>query len=717
MAEAIENLNNVETKPETLKAELEAARAEIKALTIQNKKTARELRLQADLADRLQRQAALLANFRDSMLEENANLQQYMDLMLRNFSDIIIILDKTGNVVFVSRSYLRACGKQEGYEIKGAPYSQLLDEMLSDSVDKLRDYLEKTFSNRAAMHGTVLIDFAGDGLFSDYSFQMTPMLDYATRELSGVLLVFHDITDLVAARNLAEESRNEALLLSKAKSDFLSQMSHEIRTPMNAIIGMTTIGQSAESAERKEYCLVKIKQASHHLLGIINDILDMSKIEANKFELAREEFDFEDMLQKVVDIVSFRTLEKEQHLFVKIDKRIPRRIVTDEQRLAQVITNLLGNAIKFTPQNGRISLSADLVGTDERSGSCAIKMSVTDTGIGIAKENLGKLFQSFNQADNSVSRKFGGTGLGLAISKNIIELMNGSIWIESELGRGSSFIFEIYVQFGKPVEPSSFAGWEALKLAAVEENREALAAFRSLVYDTVEEFYTFTSFEDALTQIKQKKFDIIFINHKEEAPAFIRQASALSPDSKFIIMNYGDSSELEKAHPQEVPLVAGFLQKPVLPKQLFSCINNCIGRVEQREDEEIGVFDDFSACRVLIAEDVDINREIMSSLLEETGIKIDFAYDGLRALEMFTAAAYDMVLMDINMPNMDGHTATQKIRALGSDAARDTPIVAMTANVFKEDIDKCLESGMNAHIGKPIDIEELFEVMRRYLTP
>ncbi|GHT70375.1 hypothetical protein FACS1894110_21830 [Spirochaetia bacterium] len=415
-----------------------------------------------------------------------------------------------------------------------------------------------------------------------------------------------------------DEERNAALeqaeKASRAKSDFLANMSHEMRTPMNAIIGMTAIAKGAENIEKKEYCLGKIEEASTHLLGVINDILDMSKIEANKYELSLTEFNFEKMIQNVVGVISFQTEEKQQTLSITVDKNIPSVLIGDDQRLAQVIANLLSNAVKFTPDHGTIELDARAEGIAD--GTCTIRVKVIDSGIGISAEDQGRLFSSFEQADSSTSRKFGGTGLGLAISKRIVEMMGGVISVESELGKGSVFSFTV------PVRTVSAAD---------------------------------TAFENS--------------QGKETAAA--------------------------------VPPA-----------------------------------DNFSGYRILLAEDVEINREIVMSLLEPTGLSVECAGNGALAVERFTAVpdAFDMIFMDIQMPEMDGYEAARAIRAVENGLkpvfnslefepqaqtpkvhAKHVPIIAMTANVFKEDIEKCLEAGMDGHVGKPLDIEDVLAQLRKYL--
>jgi CheY-like chemotaxis protein/two-component sensor histidine kinase len=384
-------------------------------------------------------------------------------------------------------------------------------------------------------------------------------------------------------------------------------MSHEIRTPINAIIGMTAIGKSAKDIERKDYSFGKIDDASTHLLGVINDILDMSKIEANKFKLSAEEFDFEKMIQRIISVVNFQVEKKSQNFTVNIDKNIPRFLFGDDQRLAQVITNLLSNAIKFTPENGSIRLEINLVENNElpsQNKICTLQVSVIDTGIGITAEQHSRMFTSFEQADSNTSRRFGGTGLGLAISKNIVEMMNGHISLKSEIGCGSTFSFTVQLEY-------------------VKNN----------------------------------------------------------------IVNNGHSGE------------------------------------DTETSGETG--DSFEGYCVLLAEDVEINREIVLSLLEPARLEIDCAENGIEAVRKFNEAPgkYDLIFMDVQMPEMDGYEATRRIRDFESGMKADNghlsgqiPIIAMTANVFKEDVERCLEAGMTGHIGKPLDIGELFKILRKYLV-
>ena len=397
-----------------------------------------------------------------------------------------------------------------------------------------------------------------------------------------------DITESKKVLLSKDKQRIQAEEASKAKTIFLSNMSHEIRTPLNAIIGMTTIGKMSVEADKKDISFNKIEGASKHLLGIINDILDMSKIEANKLELSLVNFELDRMIQKVVDILQPRIDEKRQDFRVYIEKEIPEALVGDDQRLSQVIANLLSNAIKFTPEEGSIRLDARLI--SEKDEMCRLLICVSDTGIGIATEQKERLFESFEQADSRIARNFGGTVLGLPISKRIVEMMGGELCVDSEPGNGAAFVFNILLKRGEKIE----------------------------------------------------------------------------------------------------------------------------------NDKNVNVINDYSGVfkgkRILLAEDVDINREIVMTLLEPTEAVIECAENGAAAVEMFKLAPekYDLIFMDIQMPEMDGYEATRILREL-ENRGKSIPIIAMTANVFKEDVERCLQAGMNDHVKKPIDYEEMINIIKQYI--
>jgi len=521
-----------------------------------------------------------------------------------------------------------------------------------------------------------------------------------------------------------KDALDKANAASKAKSEFLSNMSHEMRTPLNAITGMTTIGKNAKDAERKDYALEKIEDASTHLLGVINDVLDMSKIEANMLELSPVEFNFEKMLQKVVAVVNFRVDEKKQKLTVHIDKEIPKTMIADDQRLAQVVTNLLSNAVKFTPEKGSITLETHFLG--ENKGLCEIEISVKDTGIGINDEQQKRLFNSFQQAESSTTRKYGGTGLGLAISKSIVEMMGGKIWVKSESEKGSNFAFTVKVKRGVSKEKSGLLSPEVnlsnIRILTIDDDPDILAYFREVMHGYGINCDTAAGGEEALKLIeKNGSYHIYFVDWKMPGMDGIQLTRELKSkeanNSVVIMISAAEWSAI--ADESKKAGVDKFLPKPLFPSSIVDVINECTGVDEQKEEEtkiEINGF--FEGRCILLAEDVEINREVVQVLLEPTLLKIDCAENGTEAVRKFKEypGRYDLIFMDIQMPEMDGYEATRRIRAIDNPRAKTIPIIAMTANVFKEDIEKCLNAGMNSHIGKPIDFNEVMEKLKSYLS-
>jgi signal transduction histidine kinase len=390
-----------------------------------------------------------------------------------------------------------------------------------------------------------------------------------------------------------EEQALIARTASRAKGDFLANMSHEIRTPLNAVIGMTNIGEMSDDTARKDYALANIRRASEHLLGVINDILDISKIESGKFELSERDFRVRDVVSRVENVMRFKSDEKRQEFSIRIADDVPAAVYGDDMRIAQVLTNLIGNAIKFTPEKGRVTLSVGCDGESEEG--CVLRFLVEDSGIGITEEQKAKLFTAFQQAESGTTRKYGGTGLGLALSKQIVEMMGGEIRVDSVFGQGTVFAFT--VRAGRVIE--------------------------------------------------------------------------IPPEDEGA------------------------------------------GGVEGLQEGE------FAGSVILLADDVYVNREIVATLLEPSGVIVECAENGEQAAEMFekNPDRYHLILMDVQMPVMDGYGATERIRRGSDPRAAAVPIIAMTANVFREDVQKCLVSGMNEHLSKPIELAELIVVLRRYLGP
>jgi signal transduction histidine kinase/CheY-like chemotaxis protein len=541
---------------------------------------------------------------------------------------------------------------------------------------------------------------------------------------SGALLIANALMRNEMTQSLVQ-AREKALSGTRAKSDFLANMSHEMRTPMNAIIGMTAIAKTASNIERKDYCLNKIDDASSHLLGVINDILDMSKIEANKFELASVDFNFEKMLRRVTNVINFRVDEKHQKFTVHIDKNIPPVLLGDDQRLTQVITNLLSNAVKFTPEQGAIHLDTKLI--DEKDGICTLQIGVVDTGIGINREQQEKLFKSFEQADSGISRKFGGTGLGLAISKRIVEMMNGRIWVESEPGKGSAFSFTIQVKREAKTEESLLSpgvNWQNVRVLAVDDEPEVRSYFRDIAQRIGLNCDVAPDGEEAIGMIMRNGgYDVYFVDWKMPGMDGVELTRRIKQGDKgksvVIMISAAEWTAIEEAAKEAG--VDRFLPKPLFPSAIADMINECLGTGnlatarESRAESGEAIY--FTGRRIILAEDVEINREIVLALLEPFELAIDCAENGVEALKMFSAApdCYDMIFMDVQMPEMDGYEATRRIRGLDHPNAKRVPIVAMTANVFREDIEKCFEAGMNDHVGKPLDIGDVLAKLRKFL--
>jgi len=518
-----------------------------------------------------------------------------------------------------------------------------------------------------------------------------------------------------------------ATTASEAKGSFLSNMSHEMRTPLNTIMGMASIGKNSPDIERKDYALGKIEDASSHLLGVINDVLDMSKIEANKLELVLTDFSFERMLKRAVNAVSIRLEQKQQKFFVTVDGKIPHILTGDDQRLAQVIINLLSNAVKFTHEGGTIRLNAFLSQeflSNAENGVCAITIKVSDTGIGIAPAQQERLFHAFEQAESGTSRKFGGTGLGLAISRRIVEMMGGEIGVSSEPGKGSEFTFTFKAQRGKGsnvslLDPS--VNWETMKVLAVDDMQEILLYFTDIFDRYGVMCDVATSGDEALKKIEETGgYDIYFVDWKMPEMDGIeltkqikkRNLNGMQRKSVVIMISAFEWSIIREE--AEEAGVDKFLLKPLFASDIMDCMNVCLGvsgsntQKQRKAAQGAGL----AGCHILLAEDVEINREILIASMENTGVEIDCAENGVEALRMLAEnpRKYDIIFMDVQMPEMDGFEATRRIRASGNKI----PIIAMTANVFKEDIENCLASGMDDHIGKPLNMDNVLEKIRMY---
>jgi signal transduction histidine kinase/CheY-like chemotaxis protein/HAMP domain-containing protein len=488
----------------------------------------------------------------------------------------IAITDMNTTVVYINDLGLAVSGKKHE-EVLGKPYAEISFYPTGTVYDPIKALWESIDSD-IFFHKDLRCYFRGEASY---------LTDKNGRRI-GYIITSTDVTELIEQQHMLERAVADAKLANEHKRNFLARMSHELRTPMNAIIGMTGIARKKLTSESYKLADVlasisQIEDSSHHLLGLLNDILDISKIEAEKIELVEEDMDLLKLAQTVEAIIEPRCLEKNITFETQIDLPENKSYRGDPLRLRQVLINLLGNAVKFTPEHGKVMYS--IVLRERKKGKALIDFSVKDTGIGISNDTIESLFEPFQQADNWITKKYGGTGLGLTISKNIVEIFGGDIAVKSTEGKGSEFSFSIWLE------------------------------------------------------------------------------------------------ETDTKQEEEIPL----------------------------ED----ITDRLKGKKALIVDDVDINRIITISMLEPTGIKISEAVDGEEALNIFNESAeneYGIIFMDIQMPVMDGYEASMAIRSLKRADAKTVPIVALTANAFKEDIEKSLAAGMNAHLAKPMDMEKLLEV-------
>ncbi len=542
-------------------------------------------------------------------------------------------------------------------------------------------------------------------------------------------VLFTDITperDAARTMRLAKEMAEDA---ARVKSDFLANMSHEIRTPMNAVVGLTHLLLKTELAPRQQDFARKIGQAGQHLLEIINDILDFSKIESGKLGLERVEFELERVLDNVVTLQVEKSAEKSLDLLLDIDPGLPEYLYGDPMRLGQVLINFVSNAVKFT-ETGEVTLEARMLRKD--SSEVCIRFAVTDTGIGLTEEQIGRLFRSFEQADSSITRKYGGTGLGLAIVKRLAALMGGEVGVESVPGKGSTFWFS--ASFGH--SPRRKRQWpppqdlHGRRVLVVDDNAHAREVLASQLGAMSFEVAEASSCDTALESVRQaagedRPFDIVLLDWRmpgHDGLETARRILGLGLDHTprlAIVTAYGRDELRQEALDVGIDNI---LLKPVTPSTLFDTAMQLLGNrpdvaVPEFSDEEAQrrSLESIAGARVLLVEDNALNREVATELLVEAGLLVDMAEDGEQALARLREGSYEAVLMDMQMPVMDGLVATRAIRAMPGLAS--LPVIAMTANAMESDRQRCLAAGMNEHIAKPIDPRQLWATLLVWIKP
>ncbi|MCU7940612.1 MAG: response regulator [gamma proteobacterium symbiont of Bathyaustriella thionipta] len=546
--------------------------------------------------------------------------------------------------------------------------------------------------------------------------------------------MFVNLTERIKIEQALKKAKEESEQANEFKSHFLANMSHEIRTPMNAIIGMAYLALQTKLNEKQFDYINKLKFSADHLLGIINDILDFSKIEAGMLTLEKTEFKLDEVLEHLADIINLKASEKNIEILFRTDLSIPEGLVGDPMRLEQVLINLVQNAIKFTDK-GEIVISSELI--DDKNGMIQIAFSVADSGVGIEPEKLKHLFEAFIQADSSISRKHGGTGLGLSISKQIVEMMGGTLEVASEFGKGSVFSFTITIEkkrFSETKLASVKPDLKGVRVLVVDDNPVAQKILKEMLESLSFEVEVADSARQAFNLLEDNQlegdahsidkpvpFSIVFMDWRMpeingiEAVKHIQSKLLLSTMPKIILVTaYGRDEILKEA---EKITMDGLLTKPINPSSLLdsimSAMNSHVGIRKRRSRHVPNISDKRLKGKILVTEDNSINQQVAKELLEGFGLMVVIADNGQKAVNYVHESDFDLVIMDIQMPVMDGMEATRLIRM--EEQFKQLPIIAMTAHAMEGDQESCIAVGMDDYLSKPIDPEKLYQMMIKWL--
>ena len=686
--------------------------------------------------------ARSVAALRDNLLRQASELEAQQAVLrstrawyqgiVEAAPDGMLVVDEGGRVLLTNPQLDQLFGYEAG-ELTGQPMEVLVPPGNRERHPELRaGFMAQGRSRQMGAADAALEGLRKDG--SRFAIEIGLSLLPAI-EGRGVCVCasVRDITARTAAETEVRRARTIAEEATRAKSDFLANMSHEIRTPMNAIIGMSHLALKTPLDKRQRNYIEKVHRAAENLLGIINDILDFSKIEAGKLTLEQVPFRLEDVLDEIANMVGLKAEAKGLELLFDAPATLPTALLGDPLRLGQVLINLGNNAVKFT-ESGEVVV--DVLQETADGDGVMLHFRVRDTGIGMTPEQTARMFQAFSQADSSITRRYGGTGLGLTISKNLVELMGGRIWVDSEAGKGSTFHFTARFELQAETQRRRmFTAGELLGLRAlvVDDNASAREILSTMAVSFGLEVDVAGGGEEALERVtdavrRELPYDLVLLDWKMPGMDGVETARRIDEHSPgrrpavIMVTAFGREEALGVAQQQgvRVPVV---LTKPVMASTLLEAIGEVLGkgslgetRSRVRSDRSAADIALLAGARVLLVEDNDMNQELATELLESAGIQVVIASNGQEALDVLAAdAAFDGVLMDCQMPVMDGYTATRRLRAQPS--FRDLPIIALTANAMAGDREKALDSGMNDHLAKPLDEAVMFATMAKWMRP